>query len=100
VLADIIVFGLLIQSVCVVPALETVGTSSTVIATVDELGEQGALEIVQAKIFVPNGKPVIEVVGDKVFVIMPPPEINVHTPVPTPGVFAFIVVVGEEIHIV
>ena len=54
--------------------------------------------MVQAKTFVPSPNPVILVVGDNELVIIPVPETKVHAPVPTPGEFAFIVVVGEEIH--
>ena len=58
---------------------------------------QGKLEIVHAKTFVPNPKPVIDVVGDSEFEIAPPPETKVQTPTPTVAVFAVITVVGEEI---
>ena len=53
--------------------------------------------MVQAKTFVPKPNPVIEVVGDNELVIVPDPEIRVHTPVPTVAVFADITVLGEEI---
>lgn len=53
--------------------------------------------MVHAKTFVPRPKPVIEVVGESEFVMVPDPEINVHAPVPTTAVFAFMVVVGDEI---
>jgi hypothetical protein len=96
-LAVIVAVGTLKQTVWFTPALEAVGKSFTINATVDEEGEQGAFEIVQAKTFVPNGKPVIEVEGDNELVIVPPPETNVHAPVPMPGVLAFIKVAGEEI---
>ena len=63
-----------------------------------ELDEaQGELEMVHAKTLVPKPNPVILVVGESEFVIVPLPEINVQTPVPTIAAFAFIVVVGEEI---
>ena len=63
-----------------------------------ELDEaQGAFEMVQAKILFPTPKPVIEVVGDNEFEIVPTPEIKVQTPVPATAVFPFIVVVGLEI---
>lgn len=52
--------------------------------------------MVQAKTFVPKPKPVIEVVGESELVMVPIPETNVHTPVPTLAVLAFIVVVGDE----
>ena len=53
--------------------------------------------MVQAKTLFPKPNPVMFVVGDKEFVITPVPETKVHTPVPTVGAFAFIVVVGDEI---
>jgi hypothetical protein len=80
------------------PAFERVGISFTIIAMVDEEAEHGELEIVHSKIFVPNPKLVIEVVGDNEFVIVPLPEINVHTPVPTVAVFAAMIVFGLLIH--
>lgn len=46
--------------------------------------------------FVPTASPVIEVVGDKEFVIVPDPEIKLQVPVPVNGVFAFIKVLGVE----
>ena len=58
---------------------------------------QGAFEIVQAKTFVPKAKAVMFVFGRVGFAIVPEPETKVHKPVPTVGVFAAIVVVGEEI---
>ena len=79
------------------PALAIVGIFCTTIETVEEVGAQGALEIVQAKTFVPKPNPVIEVVGDNELVIVPDPEIRVHTPVPTVAVFADITVLGDEI---
>jgi hypothetical protein len=69
----------------------------TIIATVEEEAEHGASEIVHLKIFVPNPKPVMLVVGESEFVIVPLPETKVQAPVPTTGVLAFIRVAGEEI---
>ena len=66
-------------------------------ATVEVEEAQGALEIVQAKIFVPNPKLVIKVVGESEFVILPLPEIKVQAPEPTEGALAFINATGEEI---
>ncbi len=54
--------------------------------------------MVQAKTFVPKAKPVIEVVGDNEFVMVPNPETIVQTPVPTVGVFAVMNVLGLEVH--
>lgn len=68
------------------------------IVTFEVEGEQGEFEIVHAKTLVPNPSPVIEVVGESEFVITPVPETNVHAPVPTIAVLAFIVAVGEEMH--
>ena len=56
--------------------------------------------MVQAKIFEPNPKLVIEVVGESEFVIVPLPEIKLHAPVPTVAVLAAIIVLGDEIQIV
>jgi hypothetical protein len=53
--------------------------------------------MVHWKTFVPKPKPVIDVVGESEFVIVPEPETNVQAPVPTTAAFAFIVVVGDEI---
>jgi hypothetical protein len=100
VLADIKAFGLVIQSVCVVPALATVGTSLTSMVIVEDEAKQGAFEIVHWKTFVPNAKPVIVVVGNNEFVITPVPETKVQAPTPTDGKLAFITVDGEEIQIV
>ena len=86
-----------IQSVWLLPAFAIVGTSSTTIAIVADEEAQGAFEIVHSKIFVPKAKPVIVVFGKVGFVMVPLPEINVHCPIPTVGVFAVIVVVLEEI---
>ena len=92
-----IVFGEEIQSVWLLPAFAIDGTLFTKIDIVEELGAQGAFEMVHSKIFVPNPKPVTEVVGESEFVMVPLPEINVHTPIPTVGVFAVIIVVLDEI---
>ena len=53
--------------------------------------------MVHAKTLFPNPNPVIDVVGESELVIVPLPETKVQTPVPTTAVFAFIVVVGDEI---
>ena len=97
-LAAITVVFEVMQRVWLGPALAEVGTSNTTIETVDVFGAHGAFAIVQAKIFVPNANPVIEVVGESEFVIVPPPEINVHSPEPAVALFAAITVLGEEIH--
>ena len=81
-----------------VPAFAIVGAGFTVIVTFELDGVQGELVMVQAKTLFPKPKPVTVVVGKSEFVITPVPETNVHAPVPTPGKFPFIVVVGEETH--
>ena len=60
-------------------------------------GAHGLLETVQAKILVPNPKPLIVVFGSVGLVIVPLPETKVQTPVPISGKFAFIFAIGEEI---
>jgi len=97
VLAVIVVVGEEIQSVWDAPAFANVGTSFTSMVIVETLGAQGELEIVQAKTFVPIAKPVIVETGEVGEVIVPLPETSVHKPVPTVGVFAVIVVAGDEI---
>ena len=77
--------------------MEILGICFTVIVTFEIDAAHGAFEIVHAKTFVPKPNPVIVVVGESEFVIVPIPETNVQAPVPTVAVFAFIVVVGEEI---
>ena len=57
-------------------------------------GAQGGLEIVQAKTLGPKPNPVIGVVGDKEFVIVPEPDSKVQAPLPITGVLAVIVAVG------
>ena len=100
VLAAIAVVGEEIQIVCDGPASEGVGISFTRIVTVEEVGEQGLFDIVHTKVFNPSPKPVIVVFGEVGFVIVPDPAMIVHKPVPTVGVFADMIVFGEEIQIV
>ena len=66
---------------------------STCIVIEEILGAQTPLLIVHCKTFVPVGKPVTELFGDVVFVIMPLPYVTDHVPEPTSGVFAFKTVV-------
>lgn len=75
-----------------------VGTSSTIIETVDEEARQGEFEIVHAKTFVPSANPVIEVIGESELVIVPEPEIKLHVPTPTVAVLAVINVFGLLTH--
>ena len=56
--------------------------------------------MVHANTFAPTAKPVMVVVGSNELVITPVPETNVHTPVPTAGKLAAIIVLGLEIQIV
>ncbi len=97
VFAVITVVGEEMQSVCVVPAFEIVGISLTNNVTVETDAKQGELDIVHENTFAPMANPVIEVVGDNEFVIVPEPETKVQTPTPTVAVLAVITVVGEEI---
>jgi len=48
--------------------------------------------MVHAKIVVPTPRPVMLVVGDREFVMVPLPETIVHTPVPLVAVFAAMVI--------
>lgn len=82
---------------CDTPALAAVGRASTIIAIVELEAVQGRFEIVHAKTLVPKPNPVIVVLGNVGFVIIPVPETNVHKPVPTVGVFAVIIVVDVVI---
>lgn len=70
----------------------------TSIDTVAEEAAQGGFEMVHWKTFVPKPNPVIEVVGESELVIVPLPDINVHTPVPTVAVLADMEVFGLLIH--
>ena len=96
VFAAIVVVGEEMQSVCVGPALEAVGISFTISATVAVDAKQGGFEMVQANTFVPKPKPVMFVLGRVGLLIVPLPEIKVHIPVPMAGVLEAILVVGEE----
>lgn len=77
-----------------------VGTLFTTIATVEIEGAQGEFEILHWKTLVPTASPVMEVVGDNEFVIVPLPEIKLQLPIPEIAVLAFIVVIGVEIQMV
>jgi len=65
-------------------------------ATVEVDGGQVPLEIVHWKTFVPVLSAVIPVVGDVGVIIVPPPDTNVHKPVPTTGVLPVIVAVAKH----
>ncbi len=74
------------------------GISFMVTVTFDTDAAQGLFEMVQANTLLPKPKPVILVVGNKEFVIVPLPEINVQAPLPMPGKLAAIIAVGLVIH--
>ena len=61
---------------------------------------QGLFEMVHAKTFVPKPNPVMEVVGESEFVIVPVPETKVQAPIPTVAVLAAIIADGVEAQIV
>ena len=61
------------------------------------LGGQVPLLIVQVKVFTPVVNPVTPLVGLAGVVIVAVPAVTVHNPVPTVGVFAAKVAVGEQI---
>jgi len=93
-LAAIMIFGFEMQIFCVGPAMDAVGISFTIIATVEDEAAQGELEMVHSKIVVPKPSPVTEVVGERELVMVPLPEIKLQDPTPTRGTFAVIVVPG------
>jgi len=78
------------------PALETVGKLSRTIATVELEAAHTPLIILHLKMFVPTPNPVIVVLGEVGDVIVPDPETKIQLPVPTVGVFAFIVAVVAQ----
>ena len=65
--------------------------------TVSVDGVQTPFEIVQTNIFVPIPNPVTVVAGSVEFVIVAVPEINVHNPDPTIGVFPVKLEADEQI---
>lgn len=75
------------------------GSKSTFIVTKSDVGKHNGLDIVHCKVTaVPGDNPVMVVFGELGFIIVAEPDTNVHSPVPTLGVFAAIVVV-EDPHI-
>jgi hypothetical protein len=78
------------------PALETVGKLSRTIATVEFEAAHTPFTILHLKTLIPTPNPVIVVLGEVGEVIVPAPEINNQLPVPTVGVFAFIVAVVAQ----
>ena len=75
------------QTVWFVPATDVVGPPVLVIVTCVLDDAQGALLIVHSNTFAPTPNPVTVVFGFPGVVIVPLPLTNVHTPVPTDGVF-------------
>ena len=69
-------------------ATETVGVELLVMMTSSVEGVQTPLEIVHRKVFAPTPSAVSPDVGEVGVVMVPLPEISVHIPVPTVGVFA------------
>ena len=88
--------AVLAQTVKSVPALAGVGNGLTLINTVLVEAGQTPLDIVHTMLFVPVIKPVTVELLRVGVVTVEVPEITVHTPVPTAGIFAFNVV--EETH--
>ena len=67
--------------------METVGFGSTLIVTWSDEDGHVPLEIVHWKTFAPTVRPVTAEVAEFGLMIVPVPEISVHTPVPTAGTF-------------
>ena len=75
------------------------GAGSTVIVIVDNVkGQAPLLVMLHCKILEPSPKPVTVVLGDKLFVIIPLPEVKDHVPTPEAGTFPDKVVDGFKIH--
>lgn len=89
--------GVLIQIDWLEPALAIVGTLSTCIFKVDVL-EHIPLAIVHSSVFNPSPKPVMVLVGEFGFDIVPLPAITDQVPIPVVGVFPANTVVGLLIH--
>ena len=75
------------QMVWSAPAAAMVGLASTLMVTSSNEGGHVPLLIVQRKTFAPTDKPLIVEVGDAGETMVPVPEMRVHVPVPTEGVF-------------
>lgn len=82
------------QIVWLGPAAAAVGGGFPVIVTCDTEVTHGKLIILHLKTLAPIPKPVIVVVGDNEFVMVPAPEIKIHEPVPITGLLAAIVAVA------
>ena len=85
-----------VQTVWSIPASATVGETRRLIETSSEDDAQTPFEIVQRSTFIPKLNPVTPEVGEVGVVTIPVPEITVHIPVPTIGVFAARVAFGEQ----
>jgi len=87
-----------VQTVWSTPAAATVGIASRIIVTSSLEGEQTPFEIVQRKVFIPTLNPVTPEVGEVGVVIVAPPVMTVHTPVPIRGVFpASVAIVAHNV---
>lgn len=75
------------------------GAGLTVIVIVDNVKGQAPLFVMlHCKIFEPSPNPVTAVFGDKLFVIVPVPEIKDQVPMPEIGVLPDKVVEGFKMH--
>lgn len=61
---------------------------------VEVVAGQTPFDVSHSKIFVPNAKPVIVVFANVGVVMVAPPEIKVHEPVPIAGVLPAMIVFG------
>ena len=89
------------HTVCVGPALATVGGSLIVMVMFEVEDAHGEFEIDQVNTLVPAGvKPVTLVIGELGVVIVPGPEIFTQRPEPTATVLAAITAIGVETQMV
>ena len=86
-----------LQMVWSAPAAATVGNWSTLMVMASVLGGQVPFVIVHTKVFTPVVNPVTPEVGLFGAVTVAVPAVTVQAPVPTVGVFAANVAVGEQI---
>ena len=79
--------------------MAVVGLSLLVMVISSNVAAQGALVMVQRNTFAPTANPVMPELAALGEVIVPPPEINVHKPLPTVGIFpARVAVVVAQIN--
>jgi hypothetical protein len=85
-----------------VPALATVGLAKLVMLTVELLGGHTPLLMVHSNTLVPVPNAVTPLIGLVGVVMVPPPETNVHNPVPTNGVLPdkLVAVVAHKLKLV